>query len=93
MGLLRARAAVGQVPEHLGDPGPVRVGESDQAGQDEHRQRNGEVGDQVGRAPLAEPVDEAVRQLLAVPAEFEVLDLFERLPDHRGVASVLGMRR
>ena len=64
--------------------GVLLVGEAVEPGQDAHRQQRRVVGDQVGLALGAEGVDQLVRELLGVTAQFERVDGLERVADHRG---------
>lgn len=87
-----AGSSVGQVLQHPGDVRALLVREADEAGEDEHGQRFGELRDEVGGPPGADGVDEAVGQLLAVLPDLEGVRGFERGHDHLGVPPVLGAR-
>lgn len=84
------RGAPDHVAGGLDEPRSVRVRSPDQLGHDEHRQRFGEVGDEIAPPGLGETVDQLVGEALDVPPYAAPVEALEGVGERPAQPLVLG---
>ncbi len=81
--------ALDHVAGRLDEPGSVGLRRPDELGHHQHRQRLGEVLDQVGLSGLGEGVDQQVGEALDVPPDAAPVETLQRLGDRPAQPLVL----